>query len=85
MNLDNLRDKIALIDEKIMALVSERLGVASEIGRLKKESNLPVLNQDVEDVVIDRYRNFALDEGIDPGSAENLADLLMSWSKETQK
>ncbi len=85
MNLDNLRDKIALIDEKIMALVSERLGVASEIGRLKKESDLPVLNQDVEDTVINRYRNFALDEGIDPDSAENLADLLMTWSKETQK
>ncbi|MGI6472149.1 MAG: chorismate mutase [Candidatus Methanomethylophilaceae archaeon] len=85
MNLAELRKKIAFTDEKILTLVSERLHIASEIGKVKKESGTPVLNKEVEDAVISRYRNFAEEEGIDPDAAEELAVLLMTWSKKIQE
>ncbi len=85
MNLTELREKIAFTDKKILASVSERMHIASEIGKVKKESETPVLNKDVEDAVISQYRTFAEEEGIDPDFAEELAVLLMAWSKKIQE
>lgn len=85
MNLTELREKIAFADEKILAMIFERMHIASEIGKIKKESDLPVLNKEVEDAVITRYRNFAEEEGMNPDFAEELAVLLMTWSKKIQE
>jgi chorismate mutase len=85
MELAELRKKIAFTDEKILALIFERMHIASEIGRVKKESDTPVLNKEVEDAVISRYRNFAKEEGMDSDFAEELAVLLMTWSKKIQE
>lgn len=85
MDLTELRKKIAFTDEKILALIFERMHIASEIGKIKKESGAPVLNKEVEDAVISRYRNFAEEEGMDPDFAEELSVLLMTWSKKIQE
>lgn len=85
MSLEELRKKIAFTDEKILALVSERMQIASEVGRVKRKSGTPVLNKEVENAVISRYRNFAEEEGINPDFAEELAVLLMTWSKRIQE
>ena len=85
MNLAELRDKIAFTDKRILSLVSERMQIASEVGKVKKESGTPVLNKEVEEAVISRYRNFAEEEGLNPDFAEELAVLLMTWSKKIQE
>jgi chorismate mutase len=85
--MDNLelRKKIAFIDEKIIALVFERLQTAVEIGRNKKIAGTPVHDPEVEKTVIARYRRFAEDENIDPNVAEELAKLIISWSCSVQE
>jgi len=41
--LDELRDRINSIDERILVLVAERMSVAREIGQYKKENNMTIL------------------------------------------
>lgn len=41
--LDDLRSRIDTIDERILSLMSERMGIAREIGQYKKENNMTVL------------------------------------------
>ena len=41
--LEELRDKIDLIDERILILMAERMSVAREIGQYKKENNMTIL------------------------------------------
>lgn len=85
MDNSELRERIAFIDEKIIALVFERLQTAIEIGRNKKIAGTPVHDPEVERTVIDRYRRFAEDENIDPNAAEELAKLIISWSCSVQE
>lgn len=40
--LADLRKKIDLIDDQILDLLKERVGKVEEIGRLKKQLNLPI-------------------------------------------
>ena len=49
-NLDQLRLKIDRIDDELLELLAKRMGVSREIGRYKREHNLPV-------VQTQRYRN----------------------------
>ena len=85
MDNPELRERIAFIDEKIVALVFERLQTAFEIGRNKKIAGTPVHDPEVEKVVIARYRRLAIDENIDPDKAEELAKLIISWSCRVQE
>lgn len=85
MDNSELRKKVAFADERIICLVSERLQVASEIGKNKKKAGSPVYNPDVEAAVIERYRRIAEDEGIDPDASEELARLLIAWSCRVQE
>jgi chorismate mutase len=41
--LEDLRDRIDTIDERILSLMSERMGIARNIGQYKKENNMTVL------------------------------------------
>lgn len=85
MDNSELRKKIAFADERIICLISERLQIASEIGKNKKKEGSPVYNPEVEDAVISRYRRIAEDEGIDPDASEELARLIISWSCRVQE
>lgn len=41
--LDELRDQINSIDERILVLMAERMSIAREIGQYKKENNMTIL------------------------------------------
>ena len=51
MYLDELRNQINDIDDKIVELFVERMKVASEIAGAKAEKNLPVLDMRRENAV----------------------------------
>ena len=48
MDLQDLRKKIDSIDEDLIRLFDERLGVAADIARYKKQHGLPVFDPDRE-------------------------------------
>ncbi|EJP19538.1 chorismate mutase domain protein [Lachnoanaerobaculum sp. ICM7] len=50
--LENLRERIDTIDKELIALFEERMNVVNDIAEYKIKNNLPILNQNREDIVI---------------------------------
>ena len=65
MELDGLRDKINDLDEQIVKLFVERMQVSAKIAEIKAETNLPVLDQRRENVVLKRVMEMAGVEFVD--------------------
>ena len=59
MNLEDYRKNIDNIDQKIVSLLDERLNTCKEIGKYKKENNLPVLDSKREDEKINSIKDNA--------------------------
>ena len=62
MYLDELRNQINDIDDKIVELFVERMKVASEIAGAKAEKNLPVLDMRRENAVLQKIMEKAGEE-----------------------
>ena len=48
MNLDDLRKEIDKIDDKLLQLFQERMGIVKDIAEYKKVHNIPILNSELE-------------------------------------
>ena len=84
MELNEIRDEIKNIDFQILELTKRRLELAKEVGKNKVKTNAAVRNMEVERKVIDRYRGFALENGMNPVYAETICKILMQESIEAQ-
>ncbi len=62
MNLENMRDQINQIDDKLVNLFAQRMDIAGEVAKFKADNNLPVLNRDREREVIERMTSLGGDE-----------------------
>ena len=56
MDIGDWRKKIDDLDRKLVALLNERARAAVEIGRLKRNTNLPVYEPDREQAVFENVR-----------------------------
>jgi chorismate mutase len=56
MDISGWRKKIDDLDRKLVALLNERASAVVEIGRLKRDTNLPVYEPDREREVISNVR-----------------------------
>ena len=54
--LENLRERIDTIDKELIALFEERMDVVNDIAEYKIKNNLPILNQNREDIVISKVK-----------------------------
>jgi len=54
--IDELRARIDVIDEQLVALLNTRAACAIEIGRLKRALGLPIYQPDRETAVVRRVR-----------------------------
>ena len=84
MELNEIREEIKNIDFQILELAKRRLELAKEVGANKVKTNAAVRNMEVERKVIDRYRGFALENGMNPVYAETICKILMQESIEAQ-
>lgn len=48
MNIDELRNKIADIDDELLVLYEKRLVLVRQVGEYKKANGMPVKNAEVE-------------------------------------
>ncbi|MBN2780865.1 MAG: chorismate mutase [Candidatus Marinimicrobia bacterium] len=55
--MDKFRKKIDRIDDKLVKLLDERMGLAFEIGRVKKEKKLQVLDAGREKEVFEHIES----------------------------
>ena len=54
MSIDELRQEIDLIDEKLLELFQQRMAIAKEIGQYKKEKSLPVKDSEREREILSK-------------------------------
>jgi chorismate mutase/prephenate dehydrogenase len=67
-----------------MKLITERIEVGKEIGRIKLQNAIPLRNEEIEEKVVSRYVNWASKIGISENSARNLSSILIGETIEAQ-
>ncbi len=56
--LENYRLEINNIDEELINLLKKRMKLSIKIGKYKKENNIPILNKNREDQIIERINTY---------------------------
>lgn len=59
--LDKYRQEINRIDEELINLLEKRFTVTKAIGEFKKENNIPVLNKNREQEIVEKIQALDLD------------------------
>ena len=65
MDIADWRKKIDELDRKLVDMLNQRAEAAREIGRLKRNTNLPIYEPDRERIVIDHVQHLTIDSGRD--------------------
>lgn len=82
-DLENFREEIDSIDEKIVGLFQKRMEIVAKIVEYKIENNLPVLNSTREEEIIKKNREYLTDKDLDQ-YLEKLYIEIMTLSKDYQ-
>ena len=85
MDIEGWRKKIDELDRRLVELLSERAKAAQEIGRMKRNTNLPIYEPDREQIVFSNVR--ALNRGPLPDRDvvrifERIMDVMRNIQKE---
>lgn len=57
MDIADWRKKIDEIDQRLVEILNQRAQAAQEIGRLKRQKNMPVYEPDRERIVLEQVRD----------------------------
>lgn len=80
MNIKYLRNNIDEIDENIISLLESRFLVSENIGKIKKEQGLPVLDNKREDEIFSKIKDKNFEKEI-----ANIYKCILEESKKVQK
>lgn len=83
-DLDSLRERIRRLDLELLARAAERVALARQVGEIKRQKGLSIIDYAQEKVVLDRARAIALEHGLDPEVAQGLFASLISASVTAQ-
>jgi len=72
MKLEELRGKIDTIDADIVNLIAERIGLAEQIGRVKRQNGQQIEDSSREERVLQHIRKLAKEKGIKPADIEDI-------------
>ena len=85
MELEELRSQLSAVDRKLVDLVAERQEIVGRIGKSKQGTGTGTRDYAREKDVLDMGRARAVDAGVDPDLVENLLQLLIRTSLESQE
>ncbi|MCD5425552.1 MAG: chorismate mutase [Methanosarcinaceae archaeon] len=83
--LEIVRKEIEQVDEKIISLIKERVGLSEKVLECKKEMNIPIKDDSREKEIIERVTNYAMEYNLDIGAVKNIFKLLIEMNIEHQK
>ncbi|MCQ2124040.1 MAG: chorismate mutase [Fibrobacter sp.] len=81
MKIEDWRNRIDELNGELIALLNKRATYATEIGKLKKELGLPVLDASREQAVLDRVGSMT--NG--PLSSDSIKKIFQTIMEETRK
>lgn len=82
--LERLRGAIDRLDEEIFALIAQRMEVADEIGRLKRQNNLTILQSGRWEEVVERVSSHAMRLGLGKECTQSILEAIHLESIERQ-
>ena len=85
MDLEELRSKLSAVDRQLVELIAERQQIVAEIGRSKRTTGTGTRDYKREKDVLDMGRAQAEELGVDPDLVENLLQLLIRTSLQSQE
>ena len=85
MNLEELRSQLSAVDRELIDLIAKRQQIVSDIGKSKRDSGTGTRDYAREKDVLDMGRARAVESGVDPDLVENLLQLLIRTSLESQE
>ena len=83
--LENLRERIDTIDKELIALFEERMNVVNDIAEYKIKNNLPILNQNREDIVISKVKAIVKNNDYTDSPIDFIKDIMEISKKFQQK
>ncbi len=83
--LNDSRNKIDEIDDKILDLILERTSLAKDIITAKKALNKDLFDSSREEIIHKKIRNALADKDINTEKVLEIYDLLATISKEEQR
>ncbi|MBC61898.1 MAG: hypothetical protein CMP11_05525 [Zetaproteobacteria bacterium] len=85
IQLEQLRKELAKVDSCILKSISQRMDIAENIGKLKKELNEPIDNSRQEHQVLKRNKLIGKNLGLNEKLIDEVYLNLIEYSKYLQK
>ena len=82
--LDRLRERIIELDDELIRLIGERRDVVLEIGRMKRDLGLPVMDPAREARVVRRVAERSRELGVDEELTRDVIWRIISSARDTQ-
>lgn len=82
--LEKQREQIDRIDRQLITLFEERMAVVREVIKIKQEHQLPILDENREQLVINKVINQVQSKELEPYAVDWMTEL-MRISKNYQK
>ena len=83
--LENLRERIDTIDKELIALFEKRMDIVADIAAYKIKNNLPILNQNREDIVISKVKAIVKNKDYTDSAIDFIKDIMEISKKFQQK
>lgn len=83
--LDALRERIQELDEELVALIGKRRDLVLEVGRVKEELGLPVLDPSQEARVVRRAAAIARSLGVDEELTRDVIWRIIASARDAQE
>lgn len=83
--IDELRQQIDEINQRLLGLISERQDVSVAIGAIKLEHSLPLYSEQRESELLETFREDAARLDIDPDYVEELMRVVLEHSRAAQR
>ncbi|HVZ58833.1 MAG TPA: chorismate mutase [Patescibacteria group bacterium] len=79
-DIQKLRTKIDKIDQELLSLIEKRVDLVREIGKIKKELDLPVKDNMRENIIIEQLIEKIENSQIDPKAIEQIWKTIFATS-----
>ncbi len=83
--LKDLRVFIDDLDRRIVGLLNERVSIVEEIGRVKRDADMPVYEPDREERVFANVRSVTSDDPLAQAAMQRIFERIIEEMREIQK
>ena len=83
--LEEYRKNIDKIDKKLVELFIERFEIVKQIGKFKKENNIPVVDNNRFNKVLEKVENMAMKQGISKDFIKEVYNIIHKYSCELEQ